>query len=431
MKEDIKLPEGWKRAKLEDSLAYVIGGDWGRDETFDDPNFGKAYCIRGSEIKNWESDKGKTASLRKIKIPNIEKRKLIEGDILVEISGGGPEQPVGRTILIDRTALSHHPEIPKICTNFLRLIRPKEDIDSKFLNLYLKLFYYSGEIVKYQGGSNNLRNLKFPDYLKISIPLPPKNIQQAIVSKIEELFSELDKGIENLRIAQQQLKTYRQAVLKWAFEGRLTNKNVKDGELPEGWKWEKIENVSSVGTGATPLKSNLKYYGGTIPWVTSGALNTEYVKVATDFVTDVAVKNTNLSIYPKHTLLVAMYGEGKTRGKCSELLIEACTNQAVAAISFVHHDISIKPYLKYFLIKNYDDIRKKSSGGVQPNLNLGIIKKIRFPFAPFKEQNTIVQGIENRLSLADKLVESISQNLQQSEALRQSILKMAFEGRLI
>ena len=66
--------------------------------------------------------------------------------------------------------------------------------------------------------------------------IPPKPTQQAIVSKIEELFSELDKGIENLRLAQQQLKTYRQSVLKWAFEGRLTNENVKEGELPKGWK---------------------------------------------------------------------------------------------------------------------------------------------------------------------------------------------------
>ena len=69
---------------------------------------------------------------------------------------------------------------------------------------------------------------------------PPIPEQHRIVAKIEELFSSLDKGIENLKTAQAQLKTYRQAVLKWAFEGKLTNENVKEGELPEGWKWEKI-----------------------------------------------------------------------------------------------------------------------------------------------------------------------------------------------
>lgn len=303
--------------------------------------------------------------------------------------------------------------------------------------------------------------------------IPPKPIQLAIVSQIEELFSEIENGIKSLFAAKEQLKKYRQSVLRWAFEGKLTNglncekslnydlpdehdlsiaaepeaeykveknhnnqTNQKNhssdkGELPKGWKLVKIEDVANVGTGATPLKSKSEYYGGNISWVTSGALNEEYVREATDFVTEKAIKETNLSIYPKHTLLVAMYGEGKTRGKCSELLIEACTNQAIAAISFEGYDTSIKPYLKYFLLKNYNDVRKKSSGGVQPNLNLGIIKKLEFPFAPIEEQNLIVQAIESRLSVADKMEESITQSLQQAEALRQSILKKAFEGKLI
>jgi type I restriction enzyme S subunit len=128
---------------------------------------------------------------------------------------------------------------------------------------------------------------------------------------------------------------------------------------------------------------------------------------------------------------MAMYGEGKTRGKCSELLIEATTNQAIAAISFDKHDIRVKPFLKYFLFKNYIDIRRMSSGGVQPNLNLGIVKKTTFPFPPIEEQHQIVQEIESRLSVADKLEESISASLQQAEALRQSVLKKAFEGKLI
>lgn len=99
-----QLPKDWKWEKLDDALDFVIGGDWGKDENFEDPNYGYAYCIRGSEIKNWEVQKGRTASLRKIKLSNIQKRKLMAGDILVEISGGGPEQPVGRTVLPHRAA---------------------------------------------------------------------------------------------------------------------------------------------------------------------------------------------------------------------------------------------------------------------------------------------------------------------------------------
>ena len=82
-------------------------------------------------------------------------------------------------------------------------------------------------------------------FSKLPLPYPSPVIQQQIVSKIEELFSELDKGIEELKTAQKQLKVYRQAVLKWALEGKLTNENVKDGELPEGsGRWVKIEEAT-------------------------------------------------------------------------------------------------------------------------------------------------------------------------------------------
>jgi type I restriction enzyme, S subunit len=266
----------------------------------------------------------------------------------------------------------------------------------------------------------------------IELPIPPLLEQQAIVAKIEELLSELENGKQQLLTAQQQLQVYRQSLLKWAFEGKLTNKNVKEGLLPKGWKKAMIEEIATVGTGATPLKGNNKYYeNGKIAWVTSGALNDEYVKEATDYVTEHALKETNLTIFPKHTLLLAMYGEGKTRGKCSELLIDATTNQAIAAIHFKNHDERVRPFLKYFLLKNYNDIRMLSSGGVQPNLNLGIVKKTTIPFPTFEEQQLIVSELENKLTVCDKIEETISQSLQQAETLRQSILKKAFEGKLI
>lgn len=303
-------------------------------------------------------------------------------------------------------------------------------LDNNFL-LYL-LYRLKQRILDdaYGGAQPNISSGKIEE---MEVPLPPLAEQLRIVKKIEELFSDLDKGIETLKTAKEQLKVYRQAVLKYAFEGRLTNPVLPEGELPEGWVERRIDEIATVGTGATPLKGNRDYYSrGNIPWVTSGALNDEFVRKASDFVTEKAIKETNLSMYPKQTLLVAMYGEGKTRGKCSELLIDACTNQAIAAIYFENHDIRIKPFLKYFLLKNYSDIRKMAAGGVQPNLNLGIIKSTKFPMPlSWTEQNKIVQEIESRLSICDKIKDSIEQGLKQAEALRQSILKKAFEGKLV
>lgn len=388
--------------------------------------------------KNWQikslKDVSSKLSLNKLKIK--QKEYLING--LFPVIDQGQDLIGGyyndKNLLVSDEPpyiiFGDHTKIKKFITfkfipgaDGVKVLKAKENILPKFL--YYLLFTIK---IEDKGYARHFQLLEKENFL---IPNDLET-QQAIVSKIEELFSELDKGIEDLKTAQQQLKTYRQSVLKWAFEGKLTNENVKDGELPKGWKMVKIEDISKVGTGATPLKGNKNYYeNGKIAWVTSGALNDEFVRKATAYVTDLALKETNLSLYPKHTLLLAMYGEGKTRGKCSELLIEASTNQAIAAISFENHDIQVKPFLKYFLLKNYNDIRMLSSGGVQPNLNLGIVKKTQLPFPQLDEQRLIVQEIESRLSVADKMEESIAHSLLQAESLRQSILKKAFIGELV
>lgn len=194
----------------------------------------------------------------------------------------------------------------------------------------------------------------------------------------------------------------------------------------------KIGEVGKVGTGITPLKGRSDFYAnGNIPWVTSGALNDNFVTKASDYVTELALKETNLHIYPIHTLLIALYGEGKTRGKCSELLIEATTNQAIAAIVLDETSEKLRKYIKWFFQKNYSDIRLKSSGGVQPNLNLGIIENTLFPMCSTEEASYVVDSIESKLSEIEQLEQTITTALQQSEALRQSILKKAFSGALV
>ena len=130
------LPLNWAVTSLESLIVYVIGGDWGKAVDVAPDEYSTAYCIRGSEFRNWIEDKGSTASLRAVKETSLLNRQLVENDILVEISGGGPEQPVGRTVLIDKECLSFQPDVPKIPTNFLRLTRPSNLVSSKYLNFY-------------------------------------------------------------------------------------------------------------------------------------------------------------------------------------------------------------------------------------------------------------------------------------------------------
>ena len=321
-----------------------------------------------------------------------------------------------------------------------------------------------------------------------SIFLPPRAEQTRIVTKLEELLSDLDTGVAELKAAQKKLAQYRQSLLKAAVEGALTaewrtqHQPLETGaqllqrilqerrtrweakqlarfkeqgktppkdwqkkypepvqpdttglpELPQGWVWATIDQIAQVGTGVTPLRSKSAYFNqGTIPWVTSGALNSETVTSATELVTELALKECRLELYPVGSLLVAMYGEGKTRGKCSELLMHATINQAIAAIVLESAAQSSKAFLKAFLLDSYERMRSQASGGVQPNLNLQIVKGIVLPLPPHAEQAEITQLLDGQFDQISQQQIAVEVSLKQAAAQRQNILRAAFSGQLV
>lgn len=396
------LPSSWTTTQLNDLLVYVIGGDWGKDEFFNHPDYDLALCIRASELKNWNENKGKSASIRKIKKTNLLKRELVEGDILIEISGGGPEQPVGRTVLIDKEVLNFKKDIPKICTNFFRLGRPTKLINSNFLNSFLIYFYKSGEIVSYQAGSNNLRNLKFNDYLKLEIPLPPLPEQQRIVYKLEELFSQLDIAVESLKKAKEQIKTYKQSVLSSILNSELRILN-------EGWKkytfLELVDVKSGKGLTSSKMIENGKYpvYGG-------NDINGYY----------------NNYMYEEQRLII-----GRVGAKCGVVHITKPKSWITDNALIVDYDKELVSMKFLYWLFTFKDLNKYSVSTAQPVISKTSLKYSEFSIPNSELQSKIVAEIESRFSEAENLEKTIDLGLQQADSLRQSILKKAFEGRLV
>ena len=203
------------------------------------------------------------------------------------------------------------------------------------------------------------------------------------------------------------------------------------GELPKGWVGTSVGELATVGTGATPKRGLDRYWNeGDIAWVTSGAVNGGRVSHASEYVTSKALEETNLKLYPPGTLLVAMYGEGKTRGKCAELEITACTNQALAAIQLPDNYPQLRSMLKAFLQRNYDETRLVASGGVQPNLNLNMVRAIRVPLPPLNEQKRIVAKIDALTEKSGEARQALDEVPALLDKLRQSILAAAFRGDL-
>ena len=277
--------------------------------------------------------------------------------------------------------------------------------------------------------------------------------------------------------AQQQLKTYRQSVLKWAFEGKLTNslnydsndlqedydltiaaedeadykteKNHSNqnnhinhssdkGELPKGWKWVKTKDVIDIiNNGYTPTKEYLTEDNGEVPFIKvynlnfNGTLN--FVKNPTFIPKSIHESKLKRSICLPGDVLINIVGPplGKV-SIVSNQYPEWNINQAI--VMFRPNEKVISKYISYFMQSlvtiNWLENTSKATAG-QWNVKVSTCREIPFPFCSIEEQNKVIEEIESRLSVADKMEESITQSLQQAEALKQSILKKAFEGRLL
>ena len=309
----------------------------------------------------------------------------------------------------------------KVKSSAMKILSPA----SKLVNIKY-LFYYMQTL---HINAHTHKRYWISHYSKLSVPFPPLLEQHRIVAKIEELFSELDKGVDSLKTAQQQLTVYRQAVLKWAFEGKLTNKNMVEGQLPHGWKWVKISDISNVVRGGSPRPAgDPKYYDGNIPFLKVADItrdNSVFLNTFNYTIKEAGLHKTR-KISP-NTLLLS--NSGATLGVPKICMIDATMNDGIAA--FLNLDERSNLYLYYFWLGKTRELRNINMGAAQPNLNTDILKNYMVPYCSFAQQKAVVTKIETRLSVADKIEETISQSLQQAEDLRQSILKRAFEGKLV
>lgn len=199
-------------------------------------------------------------------------------------------------------------------------------------------------------------------------------------------------------------------------------------DIPDGWVWTNIESIADVGTGTTPSRTNPAYFNpALIPWATSGETRDFYISATNEKVSPLALKETNLTVYPVGTLIVAMYGQGKTRGQISELEIEATTNQACAAIAPVLSDIEARRYIKLFFRKIYDEIREEAAGGAQPNLNVGKIKATLISLPPLAEQRRIVAKVDELMALCDRLKADLVDSRSRQARLADTLIAAALE----
>ena len=198
--------------------------------------------------------------------------------------------------------------------------------------------------------------------------------------------------------------------------------------VPEGWKLSTIDEIATVTSGGTPSRKKSSFWGGRIPWVTTAEIKLGTILDTAEKITEEGLKNSSAKLFPVNTILMAMYGQGKTRGQVAKLGIEATTNQACAAINLnTGYDVD---YYYQFLKSRYDQIREMSNSGSQENLSAGIVKSMQIPVPPLPEQQKIAQILSTWDKAIDKLEALIRAKQQRKKALMQQLLtgKVRFGG---
>lgn len=298
-------------------------------------------------------------------------------------------------------------------------LSPRENLNNKFLYYFCLSFNFHS-----LDKSTTIPSLAKSDLLTINFPLPPLKEQQAIVSIIEELFSELDKGIESLKTTLEQLKIYRQAVLNELVSGKVY-KSVESviERLDQGWS-PKCHNESTMNEKEwAVIKTSAVQHGNFV--------DSENKKLPKE------LNPRTQHELKKGDILITRAGPRVRVGV--SCLIRKVRSKLMNCDKVYRINVDKKiitpEYFELILnTPNYQsEIEKMKTGISDSGVNLtqkGFIK-IEIPVPPIKEQINLVKEIENRLCVADKMEASINDSLLQSEALRQSILKKAFEGRLV
>lgn len=330
---------------------------------------------------------------------------------------------------------------------------PSQGVFNEYVYYYLKA---ARNIAEERASGTTFREISGSTFGRLPFPFPPLPEQNEIVSKIEELFSELDNGIESLKKAREQLKTYRQAVLKYAFEGKLTEgwraqqiklpkaieksaeSAIAEGKWPEEWKYYKLGEVIKTIDGDRgpnyPKKDDFYKQGYCLFLTTKNMREDRFVFEDNIYITKEKDKILRGGKLRLNDVVVT------TRGTLGNVALydENIPFKNVRINSGMLILRVVKPILKQLYLMKFisspwfsKQLNEKRSGSAQPQIPANILREIKIPIPlSLAEQKAIVSEIESRLSVCDKLEQIIEDSLKKSEALRQSILKKAFDGEL-
>lgn len=353
------------------------------------------------------------------------------------------------------------------------VLRPHcSDISQKLLFALIKTHAFMQEGATNMTGAVGLRRVPKSFVETFPIALPPAAEQKEIADRLDKLLAQVEATQARLARIPDIIKRFRQSVLAAAVSGKLTEEwrqknhtlnkislteidsywalqHLKIGkkrptlnitktfslnetpvsEIPASWVNTHIGYVFDVYVGATPSRSVEDYWNGDVPWVSSSEVAFCRIDSTKEKITTLGLSKTSTNIHPPGTVMLAMIGQGKTRGQVAILDIDACHNQNTAALR-VPDGFAISEYLYFYLTNRYEETRKIGGGNNQQALNKGFVQSMEFSLPPYDEQQEIVRRVEQLFAYADKIEQQANAAKERVDNLTQAILAKAFRGEL-
>lgn len=293
--------------------------------------------------------------------------------------------------------------------------------NKKIEDIFLLNWLFSDGFTKqmiFEGGVRNTLNYQNLTQIRISFPSLPEQ------QKIASCLSSLDELIAAHNDKMEALKDHKKGLMQNLFpqEGEKVPKvRFKEFEKDEEWVEKKLGDVAEITSGGTPNRSNGEFWNGEVPWVSTTLIDFNIINEVNEYITEIGLQNSSAKIFPKNTILMAMYGQGKTRGKVAILGIDAATNQACAAILL--KDRYNTNFVFQYLAGRYDEIRELSNTGGQENLSGGLIKNIPISIPVNPEEQ---QKIASCLSALDQLITAQAERIEQLQEHKKGLMQGLF-----
>lgn len=303
------------------------------------------------------------------------------------------------------------------------VIRPNKNTLSKYIYYFVSQISFRQMAQIYMTGAVGQRRVPSKILENFEIPLPPLSEQKAIVDKLDDSFAKIENAITNLINAKENLKLYKQSVLKSAFNGDLL-----PNTSPTHWEVKKLKDIGKISSGGTPSTSNDNNFGGNIAWITPADLTgykDKFISKGKRNLSEEGLKNSSAKILPKGTIL---FSSRAPIGYVAIAQNEISTNQGFKNLT--PNESAISEYVYYYLLGSKNLAEQSASGTTFKEISATAFSNLPIPLPPLSEQNLIVAEIDRRFAIVDKTLNLIDKSIQNAKNLKQSILKKAFSGEL-